>query len=175
MRTAATTRHYFLLCTKQLTCPALFIPVRKWHEWIINKFSVIAGCWRKLVSPVLIFIYKRHYIRCHHYIQRDMFVEPKKSVCFYRPQRSWGKAIFSQAYVILFIGGSASVHAGIPPPWAGTLLPQEQAPPRSRHPPEQAPPRSRPPPPAQSMLGDTVNARVVRILLECNLVFNLSL
>ena len=25
-------------------------------------------------------------------------------------------------------------------------------------------------PPAQSMLGDTVNARVVRILLECNLV-----
>ena len=42
-------------------------------------------------------------------------------------------------------GGSASVHVGIPPPGAGT-------------------------PPAQSMLGDTVNARVVRILLECNLV-----
>ena len=45
-------------------------------------------------------------------------------------------------------GGSASVHAGMlgyPPPGAGT-------------------------PPAQSMLGDTVNARAVRILLECNLV-----
>ena len=61
-------------------------------------------------------------------------------------------------------------------------------------PPEQTPPRSRPPsrtrytpqdqvhplgpgtppleqnPPEQSMLGDTVNVRAVRILLECNLV-----
>ena len=35
---------------------------------------------------------------------------------FYRPQRSWGKVIFSEASVILFTGGgeSASVHAGIP-------------------------------------------------------------
>ena len=47
---------------------------------------------------------------------------------FYRPQRSWGKVIFSQASVILFtVGESASVHAGIPysppqqdkPPWQG--------------------------------------------------------
>ena len=37
------------------------------------------------------------------------------------------------------------MHAGIPPPG-------------SRH------------PPVQSMLGDTVNTRAVRILLECNLV-----
>ena len=36
--------------------------------------------------------------------------------------------------------------------------------PQSRHPPDQAPP-------AQCMLGDTVNKRVVCILLECNLVF----
>ena len=50
-------------------------------------------------------------------------------------------------------GASASVHAGIPPPGADT--------PRSKHPPC---------PPPQSMLGDTVNARAVRILLECNLV-----
>ena len=48
--------------------------------------------------------------------------------CYYRPQRSWGKVIFSQASVILFTGGSASVHAGIPPP------------PGTRHPPDQAPP-----------------------------------
>ena len=32
------------------------------------------------------------------------------------------------------------------------------------------PPKTRHPPPAQSMLGGTVNARAVRILLECNLV-----
>ena len=59
----------------------------------------------------------------------------------------------------------------------------DTAPPRSRHPSpreadthrEQAPPEADPPqkqtPPAQSMLGDMVNAQVVRILLECNLVF----
>ena len=66
---------------------------------------------------------------------------------FYCPQRSWGKVIFSQACVILFMGGgSASVHAGIPPP-------------RSRHPPlgpgtpsppwEQAHPQQAPPPEAE--------------------------
>ena len=45
---------------------------------------------------------------------------------FYRPQRSWGKVMFSQACVILFTGGvSASMHAGIPPPW-------DQTPPGSR-------------------------------------------
>ena len=53
------------------------------------------------------------------------------------------------------------------PPRAGT-------PPRADPPQEQAPPSQRadPPPPEQSMLGDTVNARPVRILLECNLVWN---
>ena len=67
--------------------------------------------------------------------------------------------------------------------------PRPQADPSGADPPEQTPsradtPRSRHPlesrhhhptpgadtPLAQSMLGDTVNARVVRILLECNLV-----
>ena len=77
------------------------------------------------------------------------------------------------------------------PPGAGT--PRDQAPPgpgtpqtrhppgpgtpRTRHPPDQAPPWTRHPPltrhpPVQSMLGDTVKARAVRILLECNLVYN---
>ena len=32
------------------------------------------------------------------------------------PNEVWGKVIFSQASVILLTGGSASVHAGIPPP-----------------------------------------------------------
>ena len=49
--------------------------------------------------------------------------------------------------VILFTGGSASVHAGIQPPRPGTPrpgtprpgTPSEQTPPRSRHPPDQAP------------------------------------
>ena len=70
----------------------------------------------------------------------------------YRPQRSWGKVIFSQASVILLTGGSASVHAGIPPgpdtpleqtPWEQT--PPRSRPPRSRPPQELTPPRSRPP------------------------------
>ena len=39
-----------------------------------------------------------------------------------------------------------------------------------------SPSRNRqPPPPAQRMLGDTSNKRAVRILLECNLLFALSL
>ena len=78
----------------------------------------------------------------------------------------------------VFTGVCDSVNrGGLSQCMLGYHPPREQAPPpRSRHPPwEQAPPkktdppRSRPPP-AQSMLGDTVNARTVRILLECNLV-----
>ena len=84
---------------------------------------------------------------------------------------------------------------GAHPPWEQT--PQEYTHPQTRHPPgadppswhplgadspgEQTPPRadtppgSSPPPPLSrhplpSMLWDTVNARAVRILLECNLV-----
>ena len=62
-----------------------------------------------------------------------------------------------------------------PPPRADTP-PGADHPPGSRHPPGADTPGSRhtPPgsdtPPAQSMLGDTVNTRAVRILLECNLV-----
>ena len=59
----------------------------------------------------------------------------------YRPQQSLAKVIFSQASVILSIGGvSASEHAEIyQPPRADT--PQEQTcrPPKSRHPQEQTP------------------------------------
>ena len=60
---------------------------------------------------------------------------------YYRPQRSWGKVIFSEACVKNSVGGgvSAPLHAG-------------------RH------------PPAQCMLGYTGNKWVVRILLECILV-----
>ena len=44
---------------------------------------------------------------------------------YYRPQRSWGKVIFSQASVILFTGASASVHAGMPP---GKETPHKETP-----------------------------------------------
>ena len=81
----------------------------------------------------------------------------------------WGKVIFLHLFVILFTGGSASVHAGRPPqeeaPPGGD--PTEEAPPLGGDPPEEAPPEEVPPL-AQSMLGDTVNVRAVRILLECN-------
>ena len=56
----------------------------------------------------------------------------------------------------------------------GSDTPQEQTlPPPHPHPWEQVPPQP-PPPPAQSMLRDTVNARAVRILLECNLVLEIK-
>ena len=76
------------------------------------------------------------------------------------------------------------------PPGADKQTPWEQIPPREQTPQEQIPPGSKhtppgadtphsrhPPgadtsPPEQSMLEDTVNARAVRILLECNLVSN---
>ena len=51
-----------------------------------------------------------------------------------------------------------------PPPRAGTPR-SRQAPPRVGTPPDQTPPE-------RSMLGDTVNERAVRILLECNLVMD---
>ena len=73
-----------------------------------------------------------------------------------------------QGYV--FTGMCDSVHGGgvcLSACWDTT--------PQSRHPPgADTPPRSRHPP-LQSMLGDTVNARAVRILLECNLVMTFDI
>ena len=107
--------------------------------------------------------------------------------------------MFSQVSVILLTGGvclSACWDTHPPeqtppgadkprtdtPPRADTPL--EQTPPESRHSPKQTPlgadtPWEQTPPGQtdrhthpQSMLGDTVNVRAVRILLECNLVAN---
>ena len=92
------------------------------------------------------------------------------SSCNYRPQRSWGKVMFLQASVILLTGGGA---------WPSQPPPDQAHPPPDQvhhHPPGPSTPPGpgTPPrpgtPPAQSMLGDTVNARAVRILLKCNLV-----
>ena len=76
----------------------------------------------------------------------------------YRPQTSLGQGNIFTNMCQEFCqrgAGSASVHAGIPPP--GTRHPPN--PPGTRHPPE------------QSMLGDMVNQWAVCILLECILVF----
>ena len=80
----------------------------------------------------------------------------------YRPQRSWGKVMFSQACVILFTGGGLpQCMLGYQPPGPGTPLglgtpprtrhpqhpPGSRHPPRTRHPPDQAhSPGSRHPP-----------------------------
>ena len=56
---------------------------------------------------------------------------------------------------------------GTPP---GTNTPPGPGIPQGQHPPDQVHPPGPGTPPMQSMLGDTVNERAVRILLECNLV-----
>ena len=98
--------------------------------------------------------------------------------------------IFTPVCHSIHSGGSASVHAGIPPPPPGTRYtpPGTSHTPRTRHTPrDHAPPGTRhthptpiplgtdtPPDQAHTPRdqGDTVNARAVRIPLECSLVFS---
>ena len=145
--------------------------------------------------------------------------KPACYLCYYRPQRSWGKVMFLQVCVILFTGegvpdqvhpldqvhtppgpgippgpGTLSPRPGTPqdqvkppdqvhPPGPGTPSQDQVHPSRTRstpldqvphppNPPDQVPPWTRYTPPGHSMLGDTVYARAVRILLECNLVYD---
>ena len=77
--------------------------------------------------------------------------------------------------VILFTGGVclSACWDITPPPRDHAHHPGPCTPPRDHAPSswDQAhPPQDHAPPPAHSMLGDTVNARAVRILLQCNLV-----
>ena len=67
----------------------------------------------------------------------------------------------------VFTGICDSVHKGGLPQCMLGYHPPAADPPQAGTPPWSRPPRSRHPPP---MLGDTVNARAVSILLECNLV-----
>ena len=85
----------------------------------------------------------------------------------YRPQRSWGKVIFSVACVKNSVhrGGSAPLHAGIPPwdqappepdttqPLAPDTQPWDQTPPGTKHPPgpDTSPLGPGTPPPQQCM------------------------
>ena len=92
------------------------------------------------------------------------FLSEELSDDIYCPQTKLAKVMFLHLSVSHSVhgGGSASVHSRIPP-WEQTP-PQDQAPPRGAD-----PPGTRHPPP-QCMLGDTVNKRAVRVLLERNLV-----
>ena len=100
----------------------------------------------------------------------------------YRPQRSWGKVIFSVACVKNSVHGGGSTWVGTP----GQVHPPGQVQPPGRytpgqvhHPPGQVPlwqvhpldryttPAGTPP---RQILRDTVNERMVRILLECILL-----
>ena len=97
------------------------------------------------------------------------------SVFYYRPRRSCGQGnIFTPVCHSVHRGGSASVHAGIPPRADAprSRHPREQTPPREQtHPLGADPPGSRHPP--ESRLQHTVYERPVRILLECILVTEL--
>ena len=84
--------------------------------------------------------------------------------------------MFLQVSVIL-LTGEGGVPDQVDPPTGPGTPPQTRyplglgTPPRTRYPPgTRYTPQDQVHPPAQSMLGDTVNARAVRILLECNLV-----
>ena len=58
------------------------------------------------------------------------------AILFYHPQQSWGKVMFSQACVILFMGGC------LPQCTLGYHHIPKKTPPRSTHPPGSRPPRS---------------------------------
>ena len=109
---------------------------------------------------------------------------PAKYIGFHRPQRSWGKVIFSEACVKNSIhGGDCLPHCLLgytthlplspppPRPEADALPPRDQRqapPPRNRAPGPEA--QRQVLPPAQCMLGYTGNKQAVRILLKCDLV-----
>ena len=105
-------------------------------------------------------------------------VRDRTSTYIYRPQRSCGQGyVFSRVCDSVHSGGSASVHAGIPPLWEQTppgsrhlpgsryppgaatpkaYTPQSRHPPRRRHhPPEQTPPRADTPRTRHSPRADT--------------------
>ena len=132
---------------KTLPCPKLSL----WAVTIIFILIVsgIRCSWENVCY--IIRLTTSSYMPTNAFSGRKVFIVTGYCQYYYRPQRSWGEVIFSQAPVILFTGGggSASVHAGI-------LLPGKTDPPPGKA-----------DPPAQCMLGDTVIKRAVCIPLEC--------
>ena len=87
---------------------------------------------------------------------------------YYRPQRSCEGYVFTPVCQSFYSRrGSASVHAGIPPPPQEAPHPPWEAPPGKHTPPGSTPPRRHPPeaPPRRQL-----TLRMVGILLECILV-----
>ena len=92
---------------------------------------------------------------------------------YYRPQRSWGKVMFSQASVILFTEGVCiPACTGAEPPSPRQTFPEQTDIPLGRHfPGRHLPPGRHPPgqtPPRWPL------QRTVRILLKCILVHNVN-
>ena len=102
---------------KCLVAGLLFVPICIGHSW---KLRAVAKRTEKSQMPTSIFI------TCKIY---------------YRPQRSYGKEVFSRVSVILSTGGGLS---GRHPPWGDT--PSGQNTPPARHPPHPG----RQPPPQQT-------------------------
>ena len=83
-----------------------------------------------------------------NYLVLSPSVNSHYEAIFYRPQRSLGKVIFSQACVILFTGGvclsacwDATPQSWYPPP--SRYTPREQAPPLDQAPPRPGTPQTR--------------------------------
>ena len=85
------------------------------------------------------------------YSDEESLIVKSPNLYYYRPQRSCGQGNIFTPVCHSFCsqgGGSASVHAGMPPPPRPPgAAPLEQTPPGSRPPPEQTP---RPDPPDQT-------------------------
>ena len=67
-------------------------------------------------------------VHAGRYSQQAGGMHPTGMQSCYHPQQSWGKVMFSQLCVILFTGGSVSVHAGIPPPPGADTHPRADTP-----------------------------------------------
>ena len=116
-------------------------------------------------NSVLMMSVLEPYMATHSIPHKYRTAKTKKVIRYYRPKRSFGQGNIFTGVCLSTGGGPGQVpplQAGTPPP--GRHPPSRQAPPPpGRHPPS----RQAPPPPP-----DTVNARPVRILLECILVVN---
>ena len=138
------------------TCHACPLPCMPWGIWkglyvYINK------------KAVWLFLKKRNVVT---------FIV-NRWLCYYHPQWSWGKVIFSEACVKNSVHGgvSAILHAGIHPrDQRQTPLPQSRPPPGPDTPWEQTSPGADIP--HHSACWDMVNKRVVCILLESILVLS---
>ena len=142
--------------TLQNTFKKLFLV--SWRSmWLILDLLALFGCLLSQFScPAILTSHERNVFK--KYVKTwncDSFWSGT-NVDYYRPERSWGKVIFLEAYV------KDSLHRG---GCLGRQPPQEQTPPGADTPLGATPPE-------QCMLGDMGNKWAVWILLESILVLN---